>query len=295
MKIIIALLVPILLGIVVGSNLSPTIAVVILNQPTIALPIGVWLIIAIGLGLLSSLLIQLLIFLNRRLLKRQIGQLQSRLQQQDRDIFTYTSPVTEADDLSRQKSVDPAPRNQNSPQTTTNRFRSYRSNFTERFTRKPSAEPIIIDDRDDWAAAPVSNQQLDWDDSSLPRQQNFQSPTNNSTIGNDPPTDQIRSQNYPDRNSKEIELEPEFTSREVYDADFRLIQPPYKQPLETGFENDLDLEDFDYTATDEDEDFDLPADPVQPTSSNPATSSSNLDEEDWGFDFDDRDTPVRAN
>jgi hypothetical protein len=57
MKIIIALLVPILLGIVVGSNLSPSIAIVILNQPTISLPIGVWLLVAIGLGLLSSLLI----------------------------------------------------------------------------------------------------------------------------------------------------------------------------------------------------------------------------------------------
>jgi hypothetical protein len=41
MKIIIAVIVPILLGIVVGSNLLPTMAIVIFNQPTIALPIGV--------------------------------------------------------------------------------------------------------------------------------------------------------------------------------------------------------------------------------------------------------------
>ena len=91
MKIVIALLVPILLGIVVGSNLSSVMTIVILNQPTIALPIGVWLLIAVGLGLLSSSLIQVGIWIDRRLLKRQIRQLQTRLQRSDEDIFTYTS------------------------------------------------------------------------------------------------------------------------------------------------------------------------------------------------------------
>ena len=95
MKIIITLLVLISLGIVVGSNLLPTMTVVILNQPTVVLPIGLWLIIAIGAGLLSSSLIQLLISVDRRLLKRQIQQLQSR-PQQDEDTFTYTSPATES-------------------------------------------------------------------------------------------------------------------------------------------------------------------------------------------------------
>jgi hypothetical protein len=294
MKIIIALLVPILVGIVVGSNLSPTIAIVILNQPTITLPIGVWLTIAIGLGLLSSLLIQLLIWLDQRLLQQQIRKLQSRSTQPDRDIFTYTSPATPAANSSQKKTAGAAPQPDNPPQTATNRFRSYRTNLAERFTRKPSAEPIIIDDRDDWAAEPVSNQQLDWEDSRLPRQQSFQSPTNSSTIRNDPQREELRPQNYSDRNPKDIERTPEFTSREVYDADFRLIQPPYKQPLETEFEDDLDLEDFDDIETDEDEDFESRSAPVKSTSPNPATPSTNLDDEDWGFDFDDRDPPVRA-
>ena len=286
MKIIITLLVLISLGIVVGSNLLPTMTVVILNQPTVALPIGVWLTIAIGSGVLSSILIQSLTFLDRRLLKRQVRQLQSRLQQQDEDVFTYTSSASGSDSSSRDKPIDADSGNVNPVQTATNRFRSYRSNLADRFVRKPSTQRSVIDDdSDDWEAEPVSTRQLDWENSSSPSQQNIQSPPNRATIQ----TEQI----YADRNSQKIATGARQTSREVYDAEFRLIQPPYKEPLATEFDEDRESEDFEYPEVDED--FDLPSSSVKPTSPNRSTPSSNLDDEDWGFDFDDRDPPVRAN
>ncbi len=277
MKIIVALLIPILLGIVVGSNLLPMMTVVILNQPTVALPIGVWLAIAIGLGLLSSSLIQFLIFLDRRSFTRQIRQLQSRLQQQDQDIFTYTSPVTESD-----RSVRDKPANS---QAKTSRFSSYQSQSANQFTSKSSTTPIIVDDKDDWAVEPESNRQLDWEDSIPPRQQNFQPPNHSSEIEN--------AQIYPDRRTQTIKSELNQTRKEVYDADFRLIQPPYKEPIETEFDDDLESADFEYTEIDED--FDSSSSSVKSPLPNHATPSSNLDDEDWGFDFDNRDTPVRTN
>lgn len=275
MKIIITLLVLISLGIVVGSNLLPTMTVVILNQPTVALPIGVWLIIAIGAGLLSSSLIQLLISIDRRLLKRQIQQLQSR-PQQDEDTFTYTSPATASDSSSRDKS--------DTPSAKTSRFKSYRSNLADRFNHPPSAQPRVVDE-DDWEAEPAVNHQLDWEDSPPQSQQNLQSPINSSTTQ----TERI----YTDRSTEKPRRPAQQTSREVYDADFRLIQPPYKEPLETKFDDERDSADFEYTQIDEDDD--RSTSPVKPTSPNRATPSTDLDDEDWGFDFDDRDPPARKN
>jgi hypothetical protein len=294
MKIIILLLVPILLGIVVGSNLSPLMSVVILNQPTGLLPLGVWVLVAIGAGFLASCLIQLALSIDRRRLSRQIRQLQSRLQQQDEDVFTYTSSATEADSVRDKTPASPSG---------TSRFRSYRSTAVDSPTERqdlrstpPSPPPNRVADDDDWNEKPATNRQLDWEDSTPSRPKN--SP---SSIDNSPRQDDARFGSTPDRLRQQTDSEPQdrplerdfvSTSREVYDADFRLIQPPYKQPLETEFDDDPDSEDFEYEPIDDD---DKSAASVKPTSPNRSKPSSNLDDEDWGFDFDDRDTPVRAN
>ncbi len=301
MKILLLLLVTILLGILVGSNLSPEITVIVLSQPTITLSIGLWLLIAIGLGLLSSILIQLAIFVDRRLLQRNIRQLQLRLQRSDEDIFTYTSSVPESDYSSPKKtaSADPGDSKKSSSQNDSSSkpkkslFNSYRSSSviedtvsnTDRSASKPAAKPTA-NDSDDWDVEPVSNRQLEWDDSTSPRQQNSQSPNPSTKI--DP--DSI----YPERRNQKIDSQTEQNRREVYDADFRLIQPPYKQPVETEFDRDRELGNFEYTEIDEADDFysgSLPKPPV----ANRSTASKNSDDEDWGFDFEDRDPPVRRN
>jgi hypothetical protein len=287
MKIIIALLVTISLGIVVGSNLTPVMTIVIFNQPTIGLPIGVWLSIALGLGLLSSSLIQLAIFVDHRRLRRQIRQLQTRLQQSDEDIFAYTSQES----ATNKSSSEPP-----------SRFSSYRSKFgigapsaQKREERPENITPSVATarekqfsnqqsakstprDLDDWDVEPIINRQLDWEDGILPQQQNSQAQTNNSTSKN-----------------KQNQREPELTSREVYDADFRLIQPPYKQPIEIEFEDDRESSDFEYTEIDEedDRDFEVSSSSVQPSTLNRSTSGRISEDEDWGFDFED--TSVRRN
>jgi hypothetical protein len=281
MKILIALLVPILLGIVVGSNLAPTIAIVIFSQPTIALPIGVWLTLAVGLGLLSSLSIQILITIDRRLLKRQVRQLHSRLQQQDEDIFSYTSP-TESGNSSSAKSVGTDATNQPPPATKTSRFNSYRSNVADRFTNRSSASASVEDDGDDWDDPPPLNRELDWDDSPPARAQSDRAGRDRSTIEHE----RIPA-------NRKIETKQQPNSREVYDADFRLIQPPYKEPPITEFDNEPDAANFEDTPRDRD--LDRSSSSVRSTEPNRTTPASNLDDEDWGFDFDDREPPTRAN
>jgi hypothetical protein len=279
MKIIITILVLILLGIVVGSNLLTTMTVVILNQPTVALPIGVWLLIAIGAGILSSVLIQLAIVVDRRVLKRQIRQLQSRFQQQDEDFFTYTSSTPEADSSSADKPNPSNPRK--------SIFNSYRTQFTERFTPPPSPAPINERDDDDWDELPRSNLQPDWEDSNPPRAQNLQSPGNSSPVENE--------RIYAEQRSPTIGNQPEQNRREVYDADFRLIQPPYREQRATEDDDDRLESDFEYNEIDEEEEFDRPSSSGRSTAPNRYPPSSNLDDEDWGFDFDNEDRPVRAN
>ncbi len=325
MKILFSLLVTILLGTLVASNLSPAITTIVLSQPTIILPIGVWLLIAIGLGLLSSILIQLAIFVDRRLLQRNIRQLQARLQRSDEDVFTYTSSVPEsvgvraasasAEASSRNETLRERNENRSSPQKTApadfddskkssqqkdstskprkSLFNSYRSpsvvdnpaSSTDRSTNQHSAKPIG-NDSDDWEVEPVSNRQLEWEDLTSPRQQNSQS--SNSSTNIDPGSI------YPERRNQKNDSQPEQTRREVYDADFRLIQPPYKQPIETEFDDDRESANFEYTEIDEADDFDAGS-LVKPTVNSRSTASKNSDDEDWGFDFEDRDPPVRRN
>ena len=286
MNILILFVILILLGIIVGSNLLPTMTVVILNQPTVALPIGVWLTIAIGAGLLSSLLIQLAIFVDRRRLQRQLRQQQSRTRQPDEDIFTYPSPSPESDNSAPDKSAA-------SP-TQTSRFKSYRSTFTNRFANEPSTQSPPVDLSDDWGAAPAVNRQLDWEDAPLPsRQPERSSAADRSPIDRDFAPHSRSQDIYSDPHATKIDSSP-TTSREVYDADFRLIQPPYKQPLATEFDDNHESFGLEDTDTKQAEDDARSTAYAKPTSPSRPTPSNNLDDEDWGFDFESRDLPVRT-
>jgi uncharacterized membrane protein YciS (DUF1049 family) len=250
LKIVIALVTLIVLAIAIGSNLSPIVTVVVLSQPTVMLPVGVWFIMAIGLGLLSSSVIQLLVWLQNRTLTKKIRQLQSRLQDVGEDVFTYAPP--------------PPP-----PESSTYNTRfSARDNFESsssqpNFTTPPPVKPPAIDDNDDWEYAPVSKPQPEWEDvSPTPRQQTAKS-------------EQRRTYTPPI-------VDDDLDEREgVYDADFRLIQPPYKAPLEVDEDDDDDEYEYDDEETD-DEDL---APPPQSPKSKPINDSES---EDWGFDFDEK-------
>jgi len=273
LKIVITLLILIALGIVVGSNLLPTMTVMILNQPTITLPIGVWLAISIGLGLLSSSSIQLLLFAERRLRDRQIRQLKSRLQQLDDNVFTYTSDAPKP----KYQTDQPSQASTESPNPKRSIFSSYRASFANNFTRKKSTQPIDIDDRDDWDGEFIPNQQPDWDDVPLPPRQ--QQVSNNFEIP--------REQGYANPRSQSAARDPDpiYQDDDVYDADFRLIQPPYKEPTAAELDDfEAEEEEFEYSEPERDKNRDF---------SNTSSSNNSEEEEDWGFDFDEEDTPVQ--
>jgi hypothetical protein len=301
MKIIIALLILILVGIVVGSNLAPVMTVVIFNRPTIALPIGVWLLMGIGAGLLSSMIIQVAILIDRQLTKRKIRQAQTRSPQPDADIFTYTSVGSEPDRSSAQKpdrestTIDQqtAQPLENTSAPKKSLFNSYRSKSVTEEVAPPenrsakSPAKFVSDDLDDWSVQPVANRQLEWEDSIPSRQQNVTDPTYSSKRGSD--------RADVDRSTPKIDGTPKQTRREVYDADFRLIQPPYKDPLETEFDDDLESANFEYSEIDEGRDFGVSSSAPKSPTTNYSTASKKSDNEDWGFDFEDRDPPVRSN
>jgi hypothetical protein len=264
LKITITLLTLVTLGIVVGSNLSELMAVVVLSQPTVALPIGLWLIIAIGLGLLSSSAIQLLLFLQRRSLNKKVRQLQQRLQEQDEDIFTYRSATPE-------DSIETEVPN---PEIKRNRFSFRREKEpvrSEPSSTSPRSTSPSQDDVNDWEDEP-RNRQLEWDEVPPPISQ--------------PP----RSQPAAYSNPRPVESrftstrEPELArTDEVYDADFRLIQPPYKQAQpEAEYEDELEYDE---------EEFEPPATVREPKFTDRSNRQSDrLDDEDWGFDFDEEES-----
>jgi hypothetical protein len=270
LKIIITLIVLIALGIIVGSNLIPTMTVTFLSQPTIALPIGVWVAISIGLGLLSSSIFQFCILLERRLLDRKIRQLQAR-SRQDEDIFTYTPEPSRAN-----RNEEPDTRERVSPTEPPPKksiFSSYRANFADRFKSTPAPKRVVVEDGDDdWEDRPVSNRQLDWDDPEPVRQSKTSAASNSYEAAAE------RSYAEPVRRD------------EVYDADFRLIQPPYKEPVDRDYPEPE--EDYD-----EDDELDEPNYVDRPPAAksphhNPGSKQSENDE-DWGFDFDEEDTLSR--
>ncbi len=240
LKIVITLITLIVLAIAIGSNLSPIVTVVVLSQPTVMLPVGVWFAIAIGLGLLSSSAIQLLIWLQNRALTKRVRQLQTRLQDVGEDVFSYTPPVNNDRDF---QSRTPPP------------------NFTT-----PRSQPQPIDNNDDWEYAPVAKPQPEWEDVSPPAP-----PPRQQTA-----TSEQRSTYTP----RQTIVDDDLDEREgVYDADFRLIQPPYKAPIEV--EEDEDEYEYD---DEEIDDEDLPPPPQSPK----PTRMDDAESEDWGFDFDEK-------
>jgi uncharacterized membrane protein YciS (DUF1049 family) len=246
-KIVIALISLIILAIAIASNLSPIVTVVVLNQSTVMLPVGVWLAIAIGLGLLSSSAIQFLIWLQQQALTKRVRQLQARLTDVGEDVFTYTQakpPVSDREFVTENfVRPHPAPKD---------------------FTTSP-VNPRAIDNSDDWEQEPTVKAPAEWDDVPLPRQQAVESNRRDYI----PPRQQTVK--APERNY--IDEDPD-DSGDVYDAAFRLIQPPYKSPPP---EAEADEEDEAY---EEEIEADIPA------ASTP-TPKEDSDEEDWGFDFDD--------
>ncbi|MBD2741140.1 LapA family protein [Coleofasciculus sp. FACHB-1120] len=223
-----------LLMLVLGSlallalqNLSPVLALVFLGAKTQALPVGVWILAAIALGALTGSFLQLLSYLQRRPLQTRIRTLEAaetpRPSQPRRETAQSTSST-------QQTSYTPPP---------------------------PPQESNPDTDGDDWEDEVADDD--DWDESEEPRDRT--------------PSPQPFAKEFVEereRTTYERQQEPKSASRSgsvysysyreprnsgvgkteaVYDANYRVITPPYQEPQ-----------------------------PVRKT---------NQDEEDWGFEDED--------
>ncbi|HEY9741433.1 MAG TPA: LapA family protein [Coleofasciculaceae cyanobacterium] len=220
------------------SNLSPVLPLVFLGMTTAALPLATWIGFAIAAGAITSFFLQSLSYLQR-------GSSPRRLEQPD-----YVPPQTRSS-YRRETPQTPEPE----PQT--------------RYTPPPpSPEKPTSSAASDWEEGPDE----DWDFEEEPaapraKQPDLERDSQRQGYATDPSTTP-----QAERTSYEVKQEPKtgsqtgsvysYSYREsqesgvgkadaVYDADYRLIRPPYQSPPEPeedddwGFEDDDEFDDQD--------------------------------------------------
>ncbi len=235
------------------QNWSPVLPLVFLGLQTQALPLAVWILLSIAAGAITSLFITSLF---------KVANLFSR----------------SSSNKSKKVAASPRPR---PPRTSTQRSEPI---YTSPTTSRPSPPPVSIpsDADDDWGSNSSSND--DWgfeEDAEKRRKDNFVDDVNSRSyeVGSEPkdnvrdsrsyevgsePQDNVNSRSY------EVSSEPKSSDRtgsvysysyressnsgvgkteSVYDADYRVITPPSRQPEtvedddDWGFDDDNDVED----------------------------------------------------
>jgi hypothetical protein len=217
------------------SNLSPALSVVFLGRTTIVLPLAAWVGIAIAAGAFTSFFLQLLISLQ--------GGYSSRSFEQARNV----PPRTRS--FERETPTEPKPEPE--PQT--------------RYT-PPSSEASTSSAASDWEE-PSSD---DWDFDEQPST----SKSSEEAVNRD----QVRSTTQSDRTDYEVKQETKtgyqtgsvysysYRNQEqnqsgvgkadaVYDANYRVITPPFQKPPEKPPEPENNDEDWGMFEDDEDFDF----------------------------------------
>jgi hypothetical protein len=230
-KILAILIVAIAVGILVVSNFSLVIPVVWFGQKTVAVAMGLWLLLAIAVGFGLGSLLQVVAYFQRRSLVKRLRQLQQRNHNEE-DVFTYTPPRSRV---------------------------------------KQSTNPVV-EEEDDWETDRVSSPTMDWEDREPPPRR--------------PSAPAVSTYEQPDRRDRLGVRDDEIDPGEVYDADFKLIQPPYKQPPELEFdEPEITEDELDVAPED---DFSSPDQPIESPrqESYPRDPEASDRGDDWGFDFD---------
>ena len=214
------------------QNWSPVLPLVFLGLQTQALPLAVWILLSIATGAITSLFITSLF---------KVANLFSRL----------------PSNKSKKVAASPRPR---PPRTSTQRSEPI---YTSPTTSRPSPPPVSIpsDAADDWSSNPSSND--DWgfeEDTEKRRNDNFVDDVNPRSyeVSSEPQV------NVKDSRSYEVSSEPKSSERtgsvysysyressnsgvgkteSVYDADYRVITPPYRQPDTVDDDDDWGFDD----------------------------------------------------
>lgn len=237
------------LTILLGQNWSPVLPLVFLGVQTQALPLAVWILLSIAAGALTSLFIAGLF-----------------------KLANYLAPP------SKRRKVQPPPRSSDQ--------RSERYTAASRPSSPPDPDSTPRNAADDWGSDPTTNDD-DWD---------FEEGTNKTPSH---PPDEPRSKTYEvsskpksgyQTESYSYYQEPSNSSvgkpESVYDADYRVIAPPYRQPdIAEAQEFHAAPNAVPNTATS----------PSQPPDSTPSNASddwnSDSSDDDWDFDEDTEETP----
>jgi len=210
------------------SNLSPVLPLVFLGIKTPALPLATWVGGAIAAGAITSFFLQLLSYLQRGYSTRSLEE------------PGYVPPRSRSFRRENPESPEPEPE----PQT--------------RYT-SPPPEPPTNSDASDWEER--NDEDWDFDEepaASTSRSQDFERDRPRSTNGVDPTSYEVKQE--PKTGSKSGSVYS-YSYREpsdpgvgkadaVYDANYRVITPPFQQPAKPedddddwGFEDDEDFDD----------------------------------------------------
>lgn len=219
------------------SNLSPVLPLVFLGTQTLALPVAAWIGLAIAAGAFTSFFLQVLSSLQK-------GYSTQRREERDevprrRRTYRRESPENPEPEPQTQFTSPPPPP---PPQTPSNRVTSDWEERTREdwdFEDEPTAPQSRSQDVDDWQGSRPSSSPRDTPPMDSTNYEVPQEPKTSSQSGS------VYSFSYRDTPESGVG-KPD----QVYDANYRVISPPYQKPPEPsedeedwGFEEDEDFDD----------------------------------------------------
>lgn len=219
------------------SNLSPVLSLVFLGTQTLALPLAAWIGIAIAAGAGTSWFLQLLSYLQK-------GYSTQSLEEPDevprRRSSFRRQPLENPEPESQAQYTPPPP--PPPPQTPTNRVASdweERSKEDWDFEEEPMPDTSKAQDPEDWRSDRSASPSRDTPRTDSTDYEVSQEPKTQSQSGS------VYSYSYRDTPKSGVG-KPD----QVYDANYRVITPPYQKPPEPsddeedwGFEDDEDFDD----------------------------------------------------
>ena len=225
-RLIIGLAIIVIFTILVLQNWSPALFLVFLGMKTQPLPLAVWIILSLSTGACTAWLIGTL------------NQLSSYLGSQKPSTYprpSYKRPSVSAD---KREKV------------------SFKTETASRTTREPEPPSRFMGDEDDWE---MGDSEDDWDfeeSATRPRVKDYPRETRQEYRDYEPPSSPRRS-NPSDSAYSYNYRKPKDTgvgkTESIYDADYRVIIPPYQTEDKSPT---VDEDDDDWSFFEDDDDFD---------------------------------------
>lgn len=208
------------------QNASPVIPLVILGSKTIALPVALWLILAVVVGFLSSILLQFLLGLYSS------GKKRPQEWDEEEEAFDFSETQTDRSE----------------------RFQDYNRSNSENSPQNEPRETFSDVDEEDWESPPKRDSWTDPDDDwnieePPPVETQFRTETTNDRVyevrkAPEKTTTEGSVYSYRYREATtDDNFEEESSSPKIYDANYRVIRPPLWNLSKEENEEDEDKQD----------------------------------------------------